>query len=87
MKEITPKRLATIEVESGEIYKLNYTRSHYICLCNHTDGDILISDEASVPAEHSVVVSAGNAYNDLFVAGYVYVKAIKAGKICVVMKG
>lgn len=81
MTEIKPSRLSTVTLSGGEIYKLGSHSFKYINISNRTEGEVWISDDKSMPESESIVISAGDAYNDLFIHECVFIKAEVTGNV------
>lgn len=86
MTEIKPSRLSTVAMAGGEIYKIASHSFRYISISNRTEGNLWISDDETMPEDNSIVVSAGDAYNDLLINKCMFIKSEVPGDVSMVIR-
>ena len=89
MTTIHGESLLTITAEAGEIYEIDYKADHTVCILNHTDDVIAVSDRPSYyddgTSANCIKIAANAFFNNLTIHGrYLYITPAEGGNITLV---
>ena len=89
MTTIHGESLLTISAEAGETYEIDYKADHTVCILNHTDDVLGVSDKPSYADDgtsaNCVKIAANAFFNNLTIHGrYLYITPNAEGSITLV---